>query len=42
MMLFGLGALYLVAGVLFATIVVPLLAVVAMVSTIFGVAWILL
>lgn len=41
MMLFGLGALYLVAGALFATIVVPLLAVTAMVSTIFGVAWIL-
>ena len=42
MMWFGLSALYLVAGVLFATIVVPLLAVMAMVSTIFGVAWILL
>ena len=42
MMLFGLGALYLVAGALFATIVVPLLAVTAMVSTIFGVVWILL
>ena len=42
MMFFGVGALCLIAGALFATIVVPLLAVTAVVSTIFGVAWMLL
>ena len=42
MMFIGLGALYLVIGALFATIVVPLLAMAAMATAFFGLLWILL
>ena len=42
MMLFGVGAIYLVIGALFATIVIPLLALAAMFTAVFGLMWILL
>ncbi|MEJ1964768.1 MAG: hypothetical protein WDO56_25830 [Gammaproteobacteria bacterium] len=42
MMWIGVGALYLVIGALFATIVVPLLAMAAMATVLLGFVWILL
>jgi hypothetical protein len=42
MMLLGMGAIYLVIGALFATIVVPLLAIAAMVAAVIGFTSILL
>jgi len=42
MMLIGVGAIYLVLGALFATIVIPLLALSAMFAAVFWLLWILL
>lgn len=41
-MMWFVGALYLVIGALFATIVVPLLAMAAIATAVIGFAWILL
>ena len=41
-MLLWVGAIYLVIGALFATIVVPLLALASMVTAICGLLWILI
>jgi hypothetical protein len=41
-MMLWVGAIYLVIGAIFATIIVPLLALASMVAAVFGLVWMLL